>query len=121
MFGQQSSPTFSASSNPAEWTVQDVLDFFETCRPKFGSKVDSYRQMVIENDVDGEILMEMSDENLAALGIASFGHRHYIIKRMQALTGGPPMLGVAAAFSSGSSTCSSSPFSTNGTPLTHRG
>ena len=33
------------------------------------------RQMVIENDVDGEILMEMSDENLSALGISSFGHR----------------------------------------------
>jgi hypothetical protein len=26
-----------------DWTVQDVLDFLETCRSKFGSKVDSYR------------------------------------------------------------------------------
>ena len=69
----------------------------ETCRSKFGSKVDSYRfvmeqsfeiqssvkvlgrQMVLENDVDGEILMEMSDENLLALGISSFGHRSVIV------------------------------------------
>ena len=37
------------------------------------------RQMVLENDVDGEILMEMSDENLLALGISSFGHRSVIV------------------------------------------
>jgi hypothetical protein len=35
--------------------------------------------MVIENDVDGEILMEMTDENLSALGISSFGHRQACI------------------------------------------
>eukprot|EP00291_Cryptomonas_curvata_P019788 CAMPEP_0172156156 /NCGR_PEP_ID=MMETSP1050-20130122/3032_1 /TAXON_ID=233186 /ORGANISM="Cryptomonas curvata, Strain CCAP979/52" /LENGTH=484 /DNA_ID=CAMNT_0012825149 /DNA_START=314 /DNA_END=1764 /DNA_ORIENTATION=- len=99
----------SPASPLADWTVHDVLDFLETCRSKFGSKVDSYRQMVIENDVDGEILMEMTDENLSALGISSFGHRHYILKRIQALQGGVPMLGVTS-FSSGSSACSSSAY-----------
>jgi hypothetical protein len=105
--------------------------------------------MVIENDVDGEILMEMTDENLTGLGIQSFGHRyftvsylfcvfcckltcqqflvifvniegrylshlipifslwvrHYILKRIQALQSGVPMLGVGSYSSGGSSTC----------------
>ena len=26
-----------------DWSVQDVLDFLETCRNKFGNKVDTYR------------------------------------------------------------------------------
>ncbi len=47
-----------------EWTVSDVLDFLETCRAKIGSKVDNYKQIVVENDVDGEVLADMSDEQL---------------------------------------------------------
>ena len=40
------------------------MDFLETCRSKLGSKVDQYKQMVAENDVDGEVLADMSDEQL---------------------------------------------------------
>ncbi len=47
-----------------EWTVSDVIDFLETCRAKIGSKVDNYKQIVVENDVDGEVLADMTDEQL---------------------------------------------------------
>ena len=47
-----------------EWTVSDVLDFLETCRMKLGAKVDQYKQIFMENDVDGEVLADMSDEQL---------------------------------------------------------
>ena len=48
----------------ADWTVSDVMDFLETCRSKLGSKVDQYKQVVAENDVDGEVLADMTDEQL---------------------------------------------------------
>ena len=48
----------------AEWTVSDVLDFLETCRMKLGAKVDQYKQIFVENDVDGEVLADMSDDQL---------------------------------------------------------
>ena len=40
------------------------MDFLETCRSKLGSKVDQYKQVVAENDVDGEVLADMTDEQL---------------------------------------------------------
>jgi hypothetical protein len=48
----------------SDWTVSDVLDFLETCRMKLGTKVDQYKQIFAENDVDGEVLADMSDEQL---------------------------------------------------------
>jgi hypothetical protein len=48
----------------ADWTVSDVMDFLETCRSKLGGKVDQYKQVVAENDVDGEVLADMTDEQL---------------------------------------------------------
>ena len=68
-----------------EWTVEDVACFLEASRPKFGDKCDLYKRLVLENDIDGEVLVEMSDQHLQSLGIASFGHRHLILKRVQGL------------------------------------
>jgi DNA-directed RNA polymerase subunit N (RpoN/RPB10) len=48
----------------ADWSVHEVMDFLETCRSKLGSKVDQYKQVVAENDVDGEVLSDMTDEQL---------------------------------------------------------
>ena len=31
---------------------------------KVGAKVDQYKQIFVENDVDGEVLADMSDEQL---------------------------------------------------------
>ena len=47
-----------------EWTIPEVLDFLETCRVKLGSKVDQYKQIMVENDVDGEVFVDMTDELL---------------------------------------------------------
>ena len=68
-----------------EWTVDDVAGFLEASRPKFGEKCDLYKRLVVENDIDGEVLVEMSDLHLQSLGIVSFGHRHLILKKVQGL------------------------------------
>ncbi len=34
-----------------------------------------HRQLVVDNDVDGEVLAELSEDQLTELGISSFGHR----------------------------------------------
>jgi hypothetical protein len=41
-----------------EWTVPEVTRFIEiACRSKFGSeKTEYYKQLVIDNDVDGEVI-----------------------------------------------------------------
>lgn len=39
-------------------------------------------------DVSGQILAEMTDAGLQKIGVASFGHRHFILKRVQALSAG---------------------------------
>ncbi len=33
------------------------------------------RQLVVDNDVDGEVLAELTEDQLTELGISSFGHR----------------------------------------------
>jgi hypothetical protein len=98
--------------------VSDVIDFLDTCRAKIGSKVDNYKQIVVENDVDGEVLADMTDEQLQRclistftpcrvearqltcrqarrLGIASFGHRLFILKKLQLLKPGASVQGAA--------------------------
>ncbi|EKX39209.1 hypothetical protein GUITHDRAFT_154480, partial [Guillardia theta CCMP2712] len=66
-----------------EWTVGDVQDFLEICRPKLGSKVYDYQRIVAENDVDGEVLLDITDEEMSRLGIKSLGHRMYITKMLR--------------------------------------
>eukprot|EP00292_Cryptomonas_paramecium_P008483 CAMPEP_0113711710 /NCGR_PEP_ID=MMETSP0038_2-20120614/30931_1 /TAXON_ID=2898 /ORGANISM="Cryptomonas paramecium" /LENGTH=287 /DNA_ID=CAMNT_0000638043 /DNA_START=155 /DNA_END=1015 /DNA_ORIENTATION=+ /assembly_acc=CAM_ASM_000170 len=77
-----------ASSGLVDWTISDVIDFLETCRSKFGGKIEQYKQIFIENDVDGEVLADMSDDQLQRLGIASFGHRMFILKKIQMMKPG---------------------------------
>jgi hypothetical protein len=58
--------------------------FFEGGRAKFGhERCDLYKRLVMENDIDGELLSEITDSQLQEIGIASFGHRHFILKRIQ--------------------------------------
>uniref|UniRef100_A0A7S0ESI0 Protein kinase domain-containing protein n=1 Tax=Hanusia phi TaxID=3032 RepID=A0A7S0ESI0_9CRYP len=93
-----------------DWTVEDVINFIESGRRKFGDRTDAYKQLIIENDVDGELLVDMTDDQLVRLGIASFGHRHFILKRIQTMTGGaknmasPPGASTTTTYASSSST-----------------
>eukprot|EP00283_Hemiselmis_rufescens_P009240 CAMPEP_0173421042 /NCGR_PEP_ID=MMETSP1357-20121228/2293_1 /TAXON_ID=77926 /ORGANISM="Hemiselmis rufescens, Strain PCC563" /LENGTH=114 /DNA_ID=CAMNT_0014383907 /DNA_START=106 /DNA_END=447 /DNA_ORIENTATION=+ len=71
----------------AAWTVQDVCEWLDrACRGKFGdAKTDHYKALVMEHDVDGETLADAGSDELSALGITSFGHRHFLIKQLQSL------------------------------------
>jgi len=55
--------------------VPDVQEFLGRCRTKLGNRVEEYQRVVAENDVDGEVLIEMNEDGLQTLGIKSFGHR----------------------------------------------
>jgi hypothetical protein len=46
-----------------EWTVPEVTRFIEiACRSKFGSeKTEYYKQLVIDNDVDGEVIPSIQE------------------------------------------------------------
>ena len=58
-----------------DWNVQDVQDFLARCASKLGNKVLSYQQLVADNDIDGEVLEVLGDDDLKRLGIKSLGHR----------------------------------------------
>jgi len=69
-----------------EWTVPDVQEFLGRCRTKLGNRVEEYQRVVAENDVDGEVLIEMNEDGLQTLGIKSFGHRMFICKMLRHYT-----------------------------------
>eukprot|EP00286_Rhodomonas_abbreviata_P026118 CAMPEP_0181297504 /NCGR_PEP_ID=MMETSP1101-20121128/5275_1 /TAXON_ID=46948 /ORGANISM="Rhodomonas abbreviata, Strain Caron Lab Isolate" /LENGTH=1295 /DNA_ID=CAMNT_0023402445 /DNA_START=231 /DNA_END=4118 /DNA_ORIENTATION=+ len=70
-----------------EWGVDECIEFIESCRSKFGDRCDHYKSVIADNDVDGELLMDMTEDQLQKLGILSYGHRHHIMKRIIALRG----------------------------------
>mmetsp|Transcript_25344 Transcript_25344/g.63936 ORF Transcript_25344/g.63936 Transcript_25344/m.63936 type:complete len:1095 (+) Transcript_25344:103-3387(+) len=70
-----------------QWTVEDVCLWLEGCRGKLGAKTDVYVQLIQEGDVDGEVLVDITDQGLTQLGVVSFGHRHYLLKSIQQLLG----------------------------------
>ena len=52
-----------------------MIDLIGRCGTKFGGKTGEYQRLVYENDVDGEVLSELDDDDMVRLGIKSFGHR----------------------------------------------
>lgn len=42
----------------------EVHEFLEMCRPKIGAKVDQYKQLMMDQDIDGEVLCDMGDDEL---------------------------------------------------------
>ena len=71
----------------AQWSVDDVCDWLGTHRGKLGHKTDVYIAMAQNEDVDGEVLMDITDQGLQQLGVASFGHRHYLLKLIAQMKG----------------------------------
>jgi hypothetical protein len=56
--------TYPRCCDQPEWTVNEVHDFLEMCRPKLGAKVDVYKQLMQDQDIDGEVLFDMGDDEL---------------------------------------------------------
>ena len=56
---------------------------------------------LIEPGVSEQVLAEMTDAHLQKIGIGSFGHRHFILKRVQTLIGSPGQRTETSSASSG--------------------
>src|SRR5262245_23643137 len=65
-----------------------------------GLGLDQYAQLFRNNDIDGEILREMTAEDLKELGISSFGHRCRLLNAITALGREPPTRDVAKSATS---------------------
>jgi hypothetical protein len=50
-----------------------------------GLGLEQYAQLFRDNDIDGEILCGMTEEDLKELGISSFGHRRRLLNAITAL------------------------------------
>ena len=72
-------------TDPRSWSVENVQEFLETLRPKFGLKTDIYRQIFSDNDVDGAILLGLNLQKLESIGIRSLGHREYLFEEIQSI------------------------------------
>src|SRR3954468_15619553 len=55
-----------------------------------GLGLERYEQAFRANDVDGQILPKLTVEDLAALGVASVGHRRKLLEAIAALSSGAP-------------------------------
>src|SRR5215213_3163872 len=55
-----------------------------------GLGLEQYEQAFRANDVDGQILPKLTAEDLAALGVASVGHRRKLLEAIAALSSGAP-------------------------------
>src|SRR5262249_49371434 len=74
---------------PAEDCRMDVTAWLR------GLGLEQYIQLFRDNDIDGEILCEMTAEDLKDLGISSFGHRRRLFNAITVLRGEPAKGGVA--------------------------
>ena len=74
-----------------------------------GLGLEQYAQLFRDNDIDGEILCGMTDDDLKELGISSFGHRRRLLNAITALCGEPPTRDVAQSATSATSAPTSPP------------
>ena len=56
-----------------------------------GLGLEQYEQAFRENDVDAEVLPELTAEDLIGLGVVSIGHRRKLLAAITALRGGPTL------------------------------
>ena len=73
----------------------------------YGLGLEQYAQLFRDNDIDGEILCGMTEEDLKELGISSFGHRRRLLNAITALGGEPPTRDLAQSTTSATSASTS--------------
>jgi hypothetical protein len=54
-----------------------------------GLGLGQYEQAFRENDIDAEVLADLTAEDLSGLGIGSIGHRRKLLAAIAVLRGGP--------------------------------
>ncbi|MCG8360486.1 MAG: AAA family ATPase, partial [Kiloniellales bacterium] len=57
-------------------------------------ELERYEQVFRDNDVDGDLLLDLTEADLEKLGVASLGHRKMLLRAIEALR--PPGVGLAA-------------------------
>ena len=91
----RSNPAGEASSQAASvptggrvkaWCVQDVQRFVNGLTREFGDKAAVYAAALAANDVNGEALLLLSEEDLKELGL-SLGHRKLLFARVSTFRG----------------------------------
>jgi len=79
--GKEADLTRLMAKDPSTWAVNEVgmwLDFIE---------LGEYKINFIENSISGQELFELSDEDLASMGLTKLGHRKKFLKTVQSLKG----------------------------------
>jgi class 3 adenylate cyclase len=62
-----------------------------------GLGLERYRQAFDENDVDGEMLLHLTGDDLKDIGVASLGHRKRLLEAIAVLNGAPDSTAAASA------------------------
>lgn len=69
--------------NPSKWTIKDVSMFLKH------QKLERYDNLFVENEIDGESLLKISENDLKQMGIGAKGHRIRLreaIKKLRKMT-----------------------------------
>ena len=69
----------------------DVADWLR------GLGLQQYAPAFAANDIDAELLPELTADDLIGLGVTSIGHRRKLLAAITALSGGAPQAGIEAA------------------------
>jgi hypothetical protein len=77
-----------------EWTVHEVGMWLNSI------DLPQYQDVFFFNEVDGEMLADIDDDDLLALPIDRMAHRKKILRRVQVLKGGTPSEQTASAYDS---------------------
>src|SRR3954452_22462248 len=80
----------SGRARPIGGTGVDVEDWVR------GLGLERYEQAFRDNDIDADVLPELTADDLTGLGITSVGHRRKLLAAIAALRSGPAPSGVAA-------------------------
>jgi class 3 adenylate cyclase/predicted ATPase len=81
----------TTTSNQTEGHRMDVLAWLR------GLGLDRYAPAFRDNDIDGEVLRELTSDDLSSIGVTSVGHRRKLLAAIASLDATPPAATVIAA------------------------
>lgn len=73
------------SMDVSDWTVSDVQEWLSYIHTTDGNMLIRFGECFIENDVNGKVLMQLTDDTLKEIGITSLGMRKRLIKEIDKL------------------------------------
>ena len=91
--GASASAARPSFEDVSQWSKEDVGEHVAA----IGEAFEPYKDIAIKNDIDGETLLDIDDEDLEAFGIALKPHRKKIMKKVGDLKAGAASADPAAA------------------------